>query len=315
MTLLLVAIALAAPASLAGPHFKRSRIELVVPGTELNGKPVEATQGTAGTTTTLVHGLRFTDTDQVTIFGQDSDGQLKNLKGIDVTKDPGTNGGGDQGHAGQGGRFMVPGGGSVRLAERHELRRGPARRGCRRRWQGEARGRPTRRGQADVKTAPGAVLDQGSGSATAAALTIMTGEDIQFGGAEEPDALPTTPYVATQVVGDTWTWNGTKWKQLHPDHSPSPRSGARMAFDPTLKGFMLFGGFDGTNFLGRHVGMKRHGLDAAQADHSPPARASYGMAWDPPLKGLVLFGGFNGTSLLGTPGRSTRRRERGHSFT
>lgn len=41
----------------------------------------------------------------------------------------------------------------------------------------------------------------------------------------------------------TWAWNGTKWTQLHPTTSPPPRAGASLAYDPSSRKLVLFGGF------------------------------------------------------------------------
>jgi hypothetical protein len=42
--------------------------------------------------------------------------------------------------------------------------------------------------------------------------------------------------------GATWEWNGTSWVAQNPRHSPSPRIGAAMAYDPLRKVVMLYGG-------------------------------------------------------------------------
>src|ERR1700674_1745004 len=41
---------------------------------------------------------------------------------------------------------------------------------------------------------------------------------------------------------DTWTWNGTDWHQEHPAHSPPPRVGPAVGFDPSTGKILLFGG-------------------------------------------------------------------------
>ncbi len=44
-----------------------------------------------------------------------------------------------------------------------------------------------------------------------------------------------------QVYGDTWAWDGTTWQELQAA-GPSPRDGARAAFDPNSGQVLLFGG-------------------------------------------------------------------------
>jgi hypothetical protein len=54
-------------------------------------------------------------------------------------------------------------------------------------------------------------------------------------------------YVArtSQVLGDTWTWDGTSWTRQHPAHSPSARANYAMAYDAARNQVVLFGGEDG----------------------------------------------------------------------
>ena len=44
-------------------------------------------------------------------------------------------------------------------------------------------------------------------------------------------------------LNDTWTWDGSAWSMRHPQHSPEPRSMARMVYDPAIKAVILVGGF------------------------------------------------------------------------
>ncbi|MCA1683953.1 MAG: kelch motif-containing protein, partial [Actinobacteria bacterium] len=79
----------------------------------------------------------------------------------------------------------------------------------------------------------------------------------------QPDRCPPTP---AQVVGDTWTWDGTIWTRLcangvSPEGNcdalggdlpgPSAREGAAMAYDASAPGgqLVLFGGHDGNDYL------------------------------------------------------------------
>jgi len=44
------------------------------------------------------------------------------------------------------------------------------------------------------------------------------------------------------LSNETWEFDGRRWRQLHPKHSPPPLASAMMAFDPVTKTVILFGG-------------------------------------------------------------------------
>jgi hypothetical protein len=103
---------------------------------------------------------------------------------------------------------------------------------------------------------------------------------------------------------DTWEWNGVSWTQMHPAHSPSPRSDAAIAFDAKTGQVVLFGGmsaegntplladtwiWDGTDWMQQHP------------VSSPPARDFASMAYDAATGQLVLFGGVRIAGLPPAP--------------
>lgn len=45
---------------------------------------------------------------------------------------------------------------------------------------------------------------------------------------------------------DTWLWNGSNWKEIHPAAVPNVRWNAGMDYDPSANGLLLFGGFSTT---------------------------------------------------------------------
>jgi hypothetical protein len=49
-------------------------------------------------------------------------------------------------------------------------------------------------------------------------------------------------------LADTWAWDGHRWAQLHPAHSPSARASAEMAYDPRHQQLVLFGGYGTLGF-------------------------------------------------------------------
>jgi Galactose oxidase, central domain len=51
-----------------------------------------------------------------------------------------------------------------------------------------------------------------------------------------------------QLLGDTWTWNGTNWRQQAPATSPPARSGGSMVYNAASRAAVLFGGCCDSNF-------------------------------------------------------------------
>jgi hypothetical protein len=68
-------------------------------------------------------------------------------------------------------------------------------------------------------------------AAAALAYDSATHSLVMFGG-----------WGAVGALNDTWTWNGSAWKQEHPAVSPPARAGALMAFDTRSGELVLFGG-------------------------------------------------------------------------
>ncbi|AYV84925.1 MAG: hypothetical protein Satyrvirus1_11 [Satyrvirus sp.] len=95
------------------------------------------------------------------------------------------------------------------------------------------------------------------------------------------------------LLNDTWSWDGTNWTQLFPEHSPSARYGAVMAYNATDDSVILFGGYDYNNVLGDT--WKWNGQDWTQLfpTSSPSHRVQSSMAYDATGKVLILFGGMN----------------------
>jgi hypothetical protein len=97
---------------------------------------------------------------------------------------------------------------------------------------------------------------------------------------------------------DTWSYNleTNKWTDLRPSVSPPPLNEPAMAYEPTLRKVVLFGGSG-------HVGGVQFQDDTWAYDsttnswaelkpaHAPTGRASAAMAYDEKCGGLVLFGG------------------------
>jgi Galactose oxidase, central domain len=96
----------------------------------------------------------------------------------------------------------------------------------------------------------------------------------------------------SNILGDTWTWDGTTWTKQHAAAGPTPRFGAAMAYDAATGTVVLFGGcctltsqfgdtwtWDGTTWTKQHPAA------------SPTARDSAAMAYDAATGTVALFGG------------------------
>jgi hypothetical protein len=99
------------------------------------------------------------------------------------------------------------------------------------------------------------------------------------------------------LLGDTWSWDGTTWTQLQPATSPPARYGAAMTTDPATGTILLFGGsdradtwrWDGTTWI------ELHPLNPPSARTAPTAAA------DALRNQVVLFGGYDATAGRGLP--------------
>jgi hypothetical protein len=102
---------------------------------------------------------------------------------------------------------------------------------------------------------------------------------------------------ASQVLNDTWSWDGSTWTALFPATSPPPLASASMAYDGIGHQLILFGGVgsDGvaTNATWAWNGTTWTSLTPAT---SPPARYEASLVADGVTSTDILFGG------LATPG-------------
>jgi hypothetical protein len=128
------------------------------------------------------------------------------------------------------------------------------------------------------------------------AYDAATNSTILFGGEmyRTLTSLATETY-AGQDFGDTWSFAGGQWTQLHPAASPGARDSASMAYDPQGQEVVLFGGFNWTIYNTEDT-WAFHGGNWTQLTPSqaPDARNNGALAYDPALNGLLLFGGHQG---------------------
>jgi hypothetical protein len=109
-------------------------------------------------------------------------------------------------------------------------------------------------------------------------------ELLLFGGSQSATGGP--------GLNDTWEWDGTDWRELHPAHAPSARYGADMTYDPSTQTVVLFGGIDDNNQLLNDT-WTWDGMDwtEQQTGQSPPPRYWGVSAFDPASGDVVAFGG------------------------
>jgi hypothetical protein len=101
---------------------------------------------------------------------------------------------------------------------------------------------------------------------------------------------------------DMWQWQGTDWKQLHPDNVPTARSSSAVALNPTSHKVILYGGLGDVNPVNTWT---YDGINWTQRspEHQPHfVYAGVGIP-QPARKTVVVFGGAAG----GAPSNMTWR--------
>lgn len=86
-------------------------------------------------------------------------------------------------------------------------------------------------GQPARPVPPGDLAVPAPRTGASAAYDPATRDIVMFGGTNRLGAL-----------GETWTWDGSAWRQMQPATAPPPRQDAVMAFDPSSNRLILFGG-------------------------------------------------------------------------
>jgi IPT/TIG domain-containing protein len=96
---------------------------------------------------------------------------------------------------------------------------------------------------------------------------------------------------------ETWTWDGTTWKQSFPEHRPSARRGHAMAFDSWRGRVVLFGGESAGEFLGDTWEWDGEDWSLVPTD-GPAGRTEHALAFDSARGRTVLYGGRFGDRFL-----------------
>ncbi|MCI4335930.1 MAG: PKD domain-containing protein [Thermoplasmata archaeon] len=124
---------------------------------------------------------------------------------------------------------------------------------------------------------------------------VYDGEDgytILFGG----EYLNLTTFHYT-YYNDTWEFSGGRWTNITPTHSPSPRFGFGIAFDPLEGEVLLFGGDAGSGAVLNDTWEFSGGSwSNLSIGHAPIPRFWPSMAFDSATNNVVLFGGLSRSS-------------------
>jgi cysteine-rich repeat protein len=124
----------------------------------------------------------------------------------------------------------------------------------------------------------------------AAAVDPQFGEIVLHGGIDD----------SSNVVNDTWVWNGSWVKETT---AMTSRFSAAMAYDPIRHEIVVYGGAPGPGQFSNQTWVRGHaGTTATWAQRSPAmnpgARRSHMMAWDGARNRVLLFGGANGSNVF-----------------
>lgn len=98
------------------------------------------------------------------------------------------------------------------------------------------------------------------------------------------------------IFNDLWEWDGERWENRAPETGPSPRSGARLIYDPVRRVSVLFGGYNGSTYF-----RDTWEWDGTSwVDRTPPSGQGPGPRWlgaaayDRARSKLVHFAGYSG---------------------
>ena len=95
------------------------------------------------------------------------------------------------------------------------------------------------------------------------------------------------------IPGDFWAWDGRSWTEVDIQaQNPPGRAGTTIVYNNNSRKIILFGGFDGANYLSdtwEWDGSSWTNITPTTA--SPPARRDHAMAYDSSRDRIVLFAG------------------------
>lgn len=121
------------------------------------------------------------------------------------------------------------------------------------------------------------------------AFDPIRGETVVFGGQNG----------TTLYSGETFLFDGTRWRKATPTTSPPARLDATMAWDATSQRVILYGGYNASGALADTWAWD--GTDWTRMPDGPPKRYGAALGSDLERGGVVLYGGIdNPTSRLDT---------------
>ena len=91
--------------------------------------------------------------------------------------------------------------------------------------------------------------------------------------------------------GETWEWNGSRWRLIASSPAPSGRTGHTMAFDPHSGTVLLFGGGKGVLATNEMWSLDGDSWTKHDLVPMPGARRDAMLAWDETRRVLILAGG------------------------
>lgn len=127
------------------------------------------------------------------------------------------------------------------------------------------------------------------------AYDAARGQVILFGG-----ATPATDGQNGQLTNTTWLWNGSTWQAQHPATSPSPRTGAALAYDEAQQQIVLYGGITQTGISSETWTWNGTSWQQVQTLNVPSLRQNALLVYDSATQQMLLFGGINAQGTLPT---------------
>lgn len=100
------------------------------------------------------------------------------------------------------------------------------------------------------------------------------------------------------LLNDTWTWDGTTWREMATAAAPSARTQGAMAYDAARQRVVLFGGqVGGVN--NRETWEWDGAAWSLRSTTGPSARFAHTMVYDSAIQRVVVFGGQDSSNLQG----------------
>jgi hypothetical protein len=99
----------------------------------------------------------------------------------------------------------------------------------------------------------------------------------------------------TQLYNDTWIFRNNTWTNITPTHSPGPRRGLMMEYDPRDGYLVMFGGSNDVGYLNDTWKFRAGVWTELFPTVAPPPRRSAGFTYDSTDGELLLFGGHAGS--------------------